>query len=115
MRTTLANTFDHSLELMQTALTLTQRARTLRRRFPPSIQGASDGATQEERLSALLEAGNPDTYCFTCLGIALELPESRVRDIAQLLVLQDGSHVVEHRKCFHCGRAEPMVVLERAA
>jgi hypothetical protein len=114
METAIASTFDRSLDLTQVARTLRQRSWTTRRHFSPEIHGASDGATLEEQLSALVEAGHPDAYCFTCLGIALQLPASAVRNAAQLIVMRDGFRV-QHRKCFHCGHAEPTLVLDRDA
>jgi hypothetical protein len=48
MNATVADTFDRSLELTQTARLLQQRARMLRRRGWPGIQGGSDGASRPD-------------------------------------------------------------------
>jgi hypothetical protein len=114
MRGNAAEAFDRSMELMAIALRLQQRARIRRRRNRPEIRGASDRASAEEQLSAVVRAGHPEVYCFTCLGIALELPESKVREAAQLMVLQDGFRV-EHHQCFHCGRSDHAIIVEDGA
>jgi hypothetical protein len=76
---------------------------------------AAMGATiADDRLAAAVKAGHPKAYCFTCLGTALQTSPSKLREVAQILVLLGGFRSKE-RNCFHCGRPDNVIVVDEDA
>jgi hypothetical protein len=101
--------------LTRIARAFQQQSLKLRRHVPSPIGGGSDDdAALQERLAAAIKAGHPKAYCFTCLGSALELSPSKLREAAQILVLRGGFRA-ENRTWVHCGRPDNAIVVDEGA
>ena len=61
-----------------------------------------------DRLRGLLIESAPRVCCCSCLAAKLSLPESNIRDAAQLLSLQAGFGIV-HEPCSICGTADRFI------
>ena len=66
------------------------------------------------RLAQAIQATYPHSYCYTCLGKRLDMPEKDVRDAAQIVVIQRPGFEVVLRACSDCGRPENLLTYRPA-
>jgi hypothetical protein len=64
--------------------------------------------TPRRRLEAVLLQGRPDAFCFPCLGTRLAMPATRVRDAAQLVIVNPDFRV-RRGPCRACGRTDEVM------
>lgn len=63
-----------------------------------------------ERVLAFLRKTPARGHCFPCLTRALDVAESELRGVAQLLIMQAGFQVGE-AACYRCGHGDTLLTL----